>query len=125
LIRDCSAHGVYADMKAFAVISIVLSSLLVVLWPIVFFFSAFIFDAPLHGAAEAARWVGVLWLWSYPLGYCVAFAYFFGRRKDRPWWKPPTPFLFLLPFAHLLLLFSVLSVNTMCFCHGSHSFGCF
>ena len=81
-------------MKAFAVISIVLSSLLVVLWPIVFFFSAFIFDAPLHGAAEAARWVGVLWLWSYPLGYCVAFAYLFGRRKDRPWWKPPTPFAF-------------------------------
>jgi len=111
-------------MKAFTVISIVLSSLLVALWPIVFFFSAFAFDAPLHGAADVARTFGVLWLLSYPLGFCVAIAHLFARRKDRPWWKPPTPYFFLLPFAHLFLLFSLLWVNTVCFCHGSQGFGC-
>jgi len=111
-------------MKAFTVISIVLSSLLVALWPIVFFFSAFAFDAPLHGAGEMARTFGVLWLLSYPLGFCVAIAHLFARRKDRPWWKPPTPYFFLLPFAHLFLLFSILWVNTVCFCHGGQGFGC-
>jgi hypothetical protein len=111
-------------VKTFAVISIVLSSVLVAAWPVVFFFSAFLFDAPLQGAAAAARWVGVLWLWSYPLGYCVAIAYLFARRRDRPWWKPPTAYLFLLPFAHVALLALVIWVKNLFSCFGSRGPGC-
>jgi hypothetical protein len=93
-------------VKTFAVISIVLSSLLIVAWPLFFFFSIFIFDAPTHGAADTGRWVFAFWIWSYPWGYLAAIGYLFARRKDRPWWNPPTAYLFLLPCAHLLLLFT-------------------
>jgi len=80
-------------VKTFAIISVVLSSVLVMAWPLVFFSTIFIFDAPTHGAADSAgRWVLTLWILSYPLGYFAAIGYLFARIKDRPWWKPPTAY---------------------------------
>lgn len=93
-------------MKIFAITSIILSSLLVVAWPLVFFFSAFLFDAPLHGRAETFRWLVVYWIWSYPLGFFAGIGYLIARRiaiKQRPWWKPPTAYLFLLPIIQFSL----------------------
>jgi hypothetical protein len=112
-------------MKAFAIISRVLSSVLVLAWPLVCFFSIFLFDAPLHGVENAERWIFACWLWTYPLGYLVAFGYVGNRRGTNiPWWKPPTAYLYLLPFAHRGLLGVVIFVNTLLFCHGDKTFWC-
>jgi hypothetical protein len=100
-------------MKVFAICARVLSTVLVLLWPAVFFFSIFIFDAPRQGIAAIARFVVVLALWAYPLGYLVAT----GKAQSRktagngvPWWASPTGFLFLLPFAHLLIALLAISI---------------
>jgi hypothetical protein len=62
----------HVRMKLFAICARVLSTVLVLLWPGVFFFSIFLFDAPRHGIAAIARFLVVLALWAYPLGYLVA-----------------------------------------------------
>jgi hypothetical protein len=68
------------------------------------------------------------WIWTYPWGYFVGLGYLIARRiaiKHRPWWKPPTAYLFLLPFLHLAaLLLVVLAAATFCD-HGGHSSVCY
>jgi hypothetical protein len=97
-------------MKTFAIICVVLSSVLVAAWPVAFFLSAFLFDAPVHGRADTARWIFAYGIWTYPWGFLAGLGYLIARRialKDRPWWKPPTAYLFLLPFVHLAVLLLV------------------
>jgi hypothetical protein len=100
-------------MKIFAICARVLSTVLVLLWPGVFFFSIFLFDAPRQGIASIARFIVVLLLWAYPLSYLVATAKAQMRKtagNGIPWWASPIGFLFLLPFAHLLLALWAVSV---------------
>jgi hypothetical protein len=93
-------------MKVFAICTRVLSTILVLLWPAVFFFSIFLFDAPRHGIAAMVRFVAVLLLWAYPASYLIATAKAQMKKaagNGIPWWASPMGFLFLLPFAHLLI----------------------
>jgi hypothetical protein len=97
-------------MKTLAVCAGLLSTLLVLLWPMVLLLSGFLFDAPLHGAAETRRWVATYAILSYPIGYLLALGHviFSQARKTVPWWAPPAGFLFLIPVAHFF--FAVLFV---------------
>jgi hypothetical protein len=93
-------------MKIFAMCARVLSTILVLLWPGVFFFSIFLFDAPRQGIAAMARFALVLLLLAYPVSYLVATAKAQMRKtagNGIPWWASPVGFLFLLPFVHLLI----------------------
>ena len=92
-------------MKKLAVSAGLLATLLVLVWPFVVLLSGFLFDAPVHGAAETKRWVVTYAILSYPVGYLVAIGYviFSQSRKAVPWWASPTGFLFLVPIVHFLL----------------------
>jgi hypothetical protein len=101
-----------AHMKVFAICTRVLSTILVLLWPGIFFFSIFLFDAPRKGVAAMVRYVVVLVLWAYPASYLVATAKAQMRKAAGiPWWSSPMSFLFLLPFAHLLI--AILAINLL------------
>jgi hypothetical protein len=95
-------------MKVFAYCSLVLSSLLVILWPLAAYASIFAFDAP-RGSAyfEFKRYALVIGVLTYPWGYLVAIARILARRKGQVWWSKLTIGFFLAPFVQLALLFSL------------------
>jgi hypothetical protein len=105
-------------IQILAVCSVVLSTLLVLVWPFFLFMSAFVFDAPLRGKGdETMRFVFVFYLLSYPLGYLVAIGYLIARKigppKGQVLLTKRAIFLFLLPFIHLGLLALVLLVGSL------------
>jgi|SRR5690242_17397158 len=98
-------------MKAVAYLAVALSSLLVIVWPVFLFLGIFAFDKPLHGVADVGRTILVCCVLSYPLGYFIAIAFILvrkARRKSMKWWETPTAFLFLIPYAHLLVSIALL-----------------
>jgi hypothetical protein len=100
-------------MKLFASCAFVLSTMLVVGWPLVFFLSIFVEDKPLDGTADHMRDLLIYALWAYPLGYLVTMIHILRRRSARkgiPWWASPTGFLFLLPIAHLVATIWAISI---------------
>jgi hypothetical protein len=93
-------------MKIAAYCALVLSTILVLAWPLVLMFSAFIFDAPIRSKTdEAMRFALVIYVLSYPVGYLVGIAYLIARRtsplKGQAWWTKWAVFLFLLPIIQL------------------------
>jgi hypothetical protein len=93
-------------MKVFAYCCLVLSSLLVVLWPVAAYASIFAFDAPTGSASfEFERYVIVIGVLTNPWGYLVAIARILARRKGQVWWTKLTTGFFLAPFVQLALLF--------------------
>ena len=78
-------------MKVIAYCSLVLTSLLVLLWPLAAYASIFAFDAPSSGAYfELKRYALVIGVLSYPWGYLVAIARILARRKGQAWWSKLT-----------------------------------
>jgi hypothetical protein len=93
-------------MKAIAYGSLVLSSLLMLLWPVAAYATIFLFDAPTGGTyLEVKRYALVLGILSYPWGYLVGIARILARKHGRVWWTKLTMFFFLTPFLHLTLVF--------------------
>jgi hypothetical protein len=93
-------------MKVIAYGSLVLSSLLVLLWPAAAYASIFAFDAPSGGAYfELKRYGLVIGILSYPWGYLVAIARILARRKSQAWWSKLTIGFLLTPFVQLALVF--------------------
>ncbi len=93
-------------MKVIAYCSLVLTSLLVLLWPLAAYASIFAFDAPSSGAYfELKRYALVIGVLSDPWGYLVAIARILARRKGQAWWSKLTIGFLLTPFLQLALLF--------------------
>ena len=93
-------------MKVFAYSCLVLSSLLVVLWPVAAYATIFAFDAP-RGSASFAfeRYAIVIGVLTYPWGYLVGIARILARRKGQVWWTKLTVGFFLAPLVQLALLY--------------------
>ena len=95
-----------AALKIVAYCALVVSTILVLAWPLFFMFSAFIFDAPIRSKYdETSRYALLIYALSYPVGYLVGIAYVIARRtgqpKGRVWWTKWAVFLFLLPIIQL------------------------
>jgi hypothetical protein len=75
-------------MKVFAYCTLVLSGLLVLLWPVAAFSSIFLFDAP-NGTFyfEVQRYALAIGILSYPRGFLVAIARIIARKKGQGWWN--------------------------------------
>jgi hypothetical protein len=98
-------------MKLFTICAAVLSSLSLLAWPFLFFFSIFLFDAPTKGLAALETLFVACLLWTYPFGYILALERGMqSKRKGMPWWTSPAGYLFLLPLAQLLLVWLAASV---------------
>lgn len=99
-------------MRVFGWISAILSTLLVLAWPLVFFCSIFVFDNPSAKVPEAVLGVLLLGILSYPAGYAVAWGFILVRkwRHGPTWWTPPIPYLFLIPFIQLVLAVAAVMV---------------
>jgi hypothetical protein len=96
-------------LKTFAYCVLVLSTLLVLAWPLFFVFSAMISGVHLNGkSVETARSALVIYILSYPMGYLAGLAYLIARRMDQPkgrvWWTKWAVLFFLLPLIQLGLL---------------------
>jgi hypothetical protein len=93
-------------MKIAAYCILVLSSLLMLLWPIAAYTTIFLFDAP-GGKAffELKRYAMVVGLLSYPLGTVVGIARILARKKGESWWNKLTLIFLLFPFVQLGLLY--------------------
>jgi hypothetical protein len=99
-------------MKVIAFCSLVLSSLLALLWPIAAYVTVFAFDAPSRGALyELKRYALVVGVLSYPWGYLVAIARIIARQKGQKWWTKLTIAFLLAPFAQLGLIFLLLMAS--------------
>jgi hypothetical protein len=95
-------------MKVIAYCSLVLSGLLILLWPVAAYGSIFLFDAPSRGALfEFQRYALVLGILSYPWGYLVGIGRIFARKKGQEWWTKLTVAFLLAPFVHLALVFLI------------------
>lgn len=100
-------------MKIITYIAAVFSTLLVLAWPLVFFGTIFLFDEPLHGAADVIRNVLSFCLLAYPLGYVVALVSVVVRKASKRgilWWKPPVPYLFCVPVLQLTIVIILIAV---------------
>jgi hypothetical protein len=98
-------------MKVTAYCCAILSTLLVVAWPVAAFGSIFLFDAPTRDALyEFKRFFLFIGVITYPWGYLVAIARIFARRKGEVWWTRLTIVFFLVPFGQLGLVFLVASI---------------
>ena len=98
------------SMKIFAYCCLVISSLLVLAWPLIFFGSIFLFDAPTRDALyEFRRWATVVLAVTYPWAFIVALVRMWAlKTKDQEWWtKKLTIFFLLWPIAQLGLAFLV------------------
>jgi hypothetical protein len=105
-------------MKAFAITSAVLSTLLVLTWPMFLFIGGFTFDAPLNPADDAKRTILVEAALSYPLAWIIAMGNIVRRRirsSPKKWWESPTAYLFLVPYAQLLVIFVLVEFNIVGF----------
>jgi hypothetical protein len=105
-------------MKIFGICALVLSTILVLAWPLFLMFSAFIFDAPIRSKSdETERYALLIYILSYPMGYLVGIAYLIARRigqpKGRVWWTKWAIFLFLLPVIQLSLPVLILAVASI------------
>jgi uncharacterized membrane protein YhaH (DUF805 family) len=101
-------------MKKFTIIALILSSLLVLVWPLILFVLIFMNDNP-KGSEILINTFNFLVLY-YPLGWVIALIWLLVRRiKKSPkrWWEPPTAYLFLIPFAQLAVAALVLTFNFM------------
>jgi uncharacterized membrane protein YhaH (DUF805 family) len=101
-------------VKTFTIVALVLSSLLVLIWPLIMFALAFMNDNP-KGSETLIATFNLLVLY-YPLGWIVAMISLLVRRlrkSPKKWWESPTPYLFLTPFAQLAIAAIVLTFNSM------------
>lgn len=96
-------RGLSKPMKIFAYCCLVLSSLAVLAWPLVFFGSIFLFDAPTRDTLyEIKRYASFIAAVSYPWAYIVALIRMRlvkGNRQE--WWTKLTIFFLLAPFVQL------------------------
>lgn len=85
-----------------------LSSLVVLLWPMAAYACIFLFDAP-GGTPyfELKRYALVIGLLTYPWAYLVGIARILARRKGQAWWSKLTIAFLLAPFAQLALLYLI------------------
>jgi hypothetical protein len=102
-------------MKVAAYCGLIVSTILVLAWPLVLMFSAFIFDAPIRSWFDATkRYALVIYVLSYPVGYLGGIAYLIARRtgplKGQAWWTKWALFLFLLPIVQLGLLLLIVAL---------------
>jgi hypothetical protein len=98
-------------MKVFAYCSLVLSGLVVLLWPLAAFSSIFLFDAPTSTFYfEVERYALAIGILSYPWGFLVAIARIIARKKGQVWWTRPTIGFLLVPFAQLALVYLVVTL---------------
>jgi hypothetical protein len=93
-------------MKLVAYCALIVSTMLVLAWPLVLMFSAFIFDAPIRSRSDGAeRYALLIYILSYPVGFLVGIAYLIARRMGQPkgqvWWTKWAVFFFLLPIVQL------------------------
>ena len=98
-------------MKVFAYSTLVLSGLLVLLWPVAAFSSIFLFDAP-SGTFyfEVQRYALAIGILSYPWGFLVAIARIIARKKGQGWWNGLTIGFLLAPFAQLTLVYLLVTL---------------
>lgn len=97
-------------MKIVAYSVLVLSSLLVLLWPVAAYGSIFMFDAPKGSAHfEFGRYAMVAGILSYPWAYLAGIARIIARKKGQEWWTRVTVAFFLIPFAQLALVYLVVT----------------
>jgi uncharacterized membrane protein YhaH (DUF805 family) len=104
-------------MKIFSIIALILSTLLVLMLPIVLFVTPFLFDSA-RGGNDTRIGMFIMTLWSYPLGWVIALASLLVRRlrkSSKKWWESPTAYLFLIPFAQLAVVFLMIASNFMGF----------
>jgi hypothetical protein len=97
-------------MKAIAYCCLVVSSLVVLAWPLIFFGSIFLFDAPTRGALyEFRRWTGFFLAVSYPWAYIVALVRIWLLKTNaQEWWTKKLTIVFLLaPIAQVGLAFLI------------------
>ena len=96
-------------MKIFAWCCLVLSSLTVLAWPLVFFGSIFLFDAPTRDTLyEIRRFSSFIAAASYPWAYIVALIRIRlvkGNRQE--WWTKLTIFFLLLPLMQLAFAYFI------------------
>jgi uncharacterized membrane protein YhaH (DUF805 family) len=98
-------------VKTFAIIALVLSTLFVLIWPLVLMMLAFMNDNP-KGSETLMTTFNVLVVY-YPLGWIVALISLLVRRigkSPKKWWESPIPYLFLSPFAQLAIAGVVLAL---------------
>lgn len=101
-------------MKKLTIIALICSSLLTLIWPLVFFVLIFMNDNP-KGSEVLITTFNFLVLY-YPLGWIIALISLLVRRikkSPKKWWEPPTAYLFLIPFAQLAIAALVLTFNFM------------
>ena len=96
-------------MKIFAWCCLVLSSLTVLAWPLVFFGSIFLLDAPtrntLYEIRRNASFIGAV---SYPWAYIVALIRIkLVKGKGQEWWTKLTIFFLLAPLMQLALAYFI------------------
>lgn len=99
-------------MKIFSIIALILSTLLVLAWPLCLFITPFLFD---HATTDETK-IGAFLIafLGYPAGWIIALISLPLRRlvkSPKKWWESPTPYLFLIPFAHLGVAFVMVAVG--------------
>ena len=99
-------------------VTAVLSTLLLLAWPMFLFITGFAFDAPRSPADEHKILILVEVTLCYPLGWIVAMGNIIRRRiKNSPqkWWEAPTAYLFLVPYVQLAVIFVLVEFNLLGF----------
>jgi len=105
-------------VKLLTIIALIFSTLLVLVWPVIFSVTPFLFDSATGNGNDTKIGIFIMVLWCYPAGWIIALCNILVRRLSRSlrkWWEAPTVYLFLMPFAQLAAALLMLCFNFMGF----------